>query len=106
MSNTDQARRVAEIAEYEIQDSPWGIQRIIRTKESIPVAVNFNPLHDANQCIEVLDRVFPEGWCYFYRPGEARPDRRHVIAMGIGNGPTFCAAAVAAILAAGGKGKS
>lgn len=103
MTTADQARRVAEIAGYEVDhaDLPG-----VHVKGQI---MPFNPLGSANQAIEALSRVGP--WNAETMPGHCLITIYGGVGIGAVDGrgsdpdsvKAFCAAAVAAILAAGGE---
>ena len=110
MTDAEINRRVAEAAGYDVipsssEDGEWNVWNGSNWVGRIGGEANqYNPRHDANQAIQALKRVFEVGWEWEYAPANSS-NREHVIldsfgAKELGCGPTFCAAACNAILAA------
>lgn len=111
MSDAEINKAVAKAAGYEIRTSSGGFCFHVmdgekhlggispRGKYDSGFSTHYDPLHDANQAIEALDRVFGQEWVV------TRSEKDYWICSNpydgeafSGTGPTFCAAACNAIL--------
>lgn len=113
MTDAEKNLAVAEVCgiEVKIEFGVWK-QHAYLVKEGRVTSIRFDPLRNANQAVEALDRKFQGAWEVGrnVQSGETNVkgwwEGKAVWGKAADPDPVraFCAAAVAAILAAGGKG--